>query len=123
MCDAETKRYFKVEYILQGLILSILVWGAKEMLIIRDHTLASNAIHAQIPSGFFTQPRWGLDDARKSQADDLRAHALLAHEMDLLDKKIALLGSQHRAHLDEANIWKDMIRELVKQSSSKRGLL
>jgi len=78
-------------------------------LTIRDHTIEANSIHKLIPDGFFSQSRWGLDDELKSQA-------ILRHEMALLDKKIALVELQIKAHLDEAIIWKDRIKELTRHS-------
>lgn len=114
MCDQETKRLFKVGYIIQAAIIAVLGWGVTELIQIRDYTKWSENFHAEVPAGFFTKPRWGLDDERKSQREFNNA-------LQVLDKRILVNEQQHLAHMTEAELWKDMIRDLVKAQTQSRS--
>ena len=111
MCDAETKRFFKWGYVLQGALLAAVIALGSLVVQIRDHSIAADIVHDQIPAGFFTQRRWGLDDERLEQKR-------VAAELRLISERINLIASQQEAHLHEAEIWKDMIRDLVEHSKT-----
>ena len=74
---------------------------------VKDHIDKADSFHERIPEGFFTQPRWGL-------ADELKAQNLLNQHMALLDKKIALQNERLAASENEAEIWVEIIKGLVK---------
>ena len=108
-CRKNDKRMmWRLNYsdIIVTIILAIVGWGALQIWAMKSVTDQSAAIHAKIPDGFFTKDRYGADDAEKHRQDDERKR----HELEL---RITYLEKLSAGHLQEAEIWKTMIKELA----------
>lgn len=129
VCDRETKNRFIFTNILTAISISAILAVGNLVVDLRDSVIKTEALHKSIPEmskswakfenmyklippGFFTQPRYGMDDARISEAAHHREVTRIDKEIARLDKEIDLAKLKDEQHKREADIWIDKINWL-----------
>jgi hypothetical protein len=124
MCDQETRNLFDKQKrrewtntIMLAVLLGIAGWMSlqtfeqgKEQAAytekLDNHILEYAALATKIPDGFFTKKRYGDDDARHDREINQQARKGL-------DDRIHALERLSASHIQEAEIWKQTIRDTV----------
>ena len=134
MCDNETRALFKkqrkLEFLNTGLgmlMLAMLMWGSFQLFEqgksqeaykakLNSHILEYADLATKIPDGFFTKSRYGEEDARHDR--EINAQARQG-----LDDRIHALERLSSSHIQEAEIWKQTIRDTVTSVRSLEQLV
>lgn len=105
VCDKETRINFRWSHVLEGISIIMLIGLGTVVMDMRDSTLESERLHANIPDGFFTKERYGLQDANRDRKynEDSR---------HVLDQRITALEQAILSHTQEAEVWKGIIRDI-----------
>jgi hypothetical protein len=117
--NGDKPRYWNTNTILQVAVIAVLGFLTTELIDMRDYVKWSKGFHDEIAPDFFHQTRWGYED-------ELKMQAAMNHEKDLLYARIGQLSKEIDAHTNliieleikidthdqEADMWKDKIRDL-----------
>lgn len=106
VCDKETRINFRWSHVLEGVSIIILIALVSTVWEMRDFYHESEALHKNIPDGFFSKERYGVSDAIKDRQFD-------EAQREVLESRINSLEQNSIAHYREAELWRQTIRDAV----------